>query len=62
MPAMWSYLPTLSVALHETGLAWDEIIPITLIALTIVAGIVLFVVARRFKPRDDDGETGDAGR
>lgn len=59
MPFMWSYLPFLSVFLHETGLAWDEIIPITLIALTIVLGLVLFLLARRFKPGEEDGETGD---
>jgi hypothetical protein len=58
---MWSDLPFLTVYLHATGLAWDEIIPITLIGLTIVAGLVLFLLARRFKPGDEDPETSDHG-
>jgi hypothetical protein len=56
---MFGELPFLTTYLHETGLAWDEIIPITLIGLTIVAGVILFVFARRFKPGDEESETGD---
>lgn len=56
---MWSYLPFLSIYLHETGLAWDEIIPITLIALTIILGLALFLLARRFKPGEDEQEANE---
>jgi predicted permease len=56
---MWSHLPFLIVYAHATGLAWDEIIPITLIGLTIVAGLVLFFLARRFKPGDEEQEAGE---
>jgi hypothetical protein len=61
MAAMWNNLPFLIVSAHETGLAWDEIIPITLIALTIVLGVVLFALARRFKPGDDERDPGESG-
>lgn len=56
---MWSYLPFLIAHAHATGLAWDEIIPITLIGLTIVAGLALFFLARRFKPGDEEQEPGE---
>jgi hypothetical protein len=56
---MWSYLPFATAYLHATGLAWDEIIPITLIGLTIVAGLVLFLLARRFGPGDEEQEAGE---
>ncbi len=56
---MWSYLPFLTVYAHATGLAWDEIIPITLIGLTIVLGLVLFLLARRFKPGEEEGEANE---
>jgi hypothetical protein len=59
---MWNTLPFLNVYLHETGLAWDEIVPIALIALTIVVGVVLFFLARRFKPVDDEQESGESTR
>jgi hypothetical protein len=56
---MSTELPLLSAYLHATGLAWDEIIPMTLIGLTIAAGVILFVFARRFKPGDEENDTGD---
>jgi hypothetical protein len=56
---MSSELPFLTSYLHATGLAWDEIIPITLIGLTIAAGIILFAVARRYKPGDPESETSE---
>jgi uncharacterized membrane protein YedE/YeeE len=61
MVGMSSYLLFLTVYLHATGLAWDEIIPITLIGLTIVAGLILFLLARRFKPGDEESEPSDNG-
>ena len=58
---MWSFYPFLTVYLHATGIAWDEIVPITLIGLTITLGVVLFLLARRFRPADEEPETGENG-
>lgn len=39
---------------HGAAGAWDEIIPITLAILSAVLGVVIFLVARRFKPDEED--------
>lgn len=44
----------LRVSVHGAVGAWDEIIPITLAILSAVLGAVIFLVARRFKPDDED--------
>ena len=57
---MWPY-PFLTAYLHATGIAWDEIVPITLIGLTIGLGVVLFLLARRFRTTDEEQETSENG-
>lgn len=44
----------LIVSAHGAVGAWDEIIPITLAVLSAVLGVVIFLVARRFKPDEED--------
>lgn len=58
---MWSFYPFLTVYLHATGIAWDEIVPITLIGLTIGLGVVLFLLARRFRPTHEEQEPNENG-
>lgn len=56
---MWSNLPFLSVMAHGIVGAWDEIIPATLIGLTIALGIGLFLYGRRFQHAEEEQELGD---
>ena len=44
----------LTASIHGAAGAWDEIIPITLAILSAVLGVVIFLVARRFKPDEED--------
>ncbi len=44
----------LTVFAHGAAGAWDEIIPITLAVLSAVLGVVIFLVARRFRPDEEE--------
>jgi len=49
----------LTVLTHGAVGAWDEIIPITLAVLTTVVGVVIFLLARRYKPEEEENVTAD---
>ncbi len=44
----------LTVLAHGAVGAWDEIIPVTLAILSVVLGVVIFLVARRFRPKEEE--------
>ena len=49
----------LVVLAHGATGAWDEIIPITLAILTAILGVVIFLVARRFKPDEEEASVDE---
>jgi hypothetical protein len=49
----------LVVLAHGAAGAWDEIIPITLAILTAILGVVIFLVARRFKPDEEEASVDE---